>query len=853
MSVISTMVVRLTADTGTFRSALKTSSKDVTKWGKTYKAAQAGAAAGLTAIAGVATKSISTYKEYGGAVNKLTGLMNVSTEDASRLVGQWKRFGIESATGTTAVKILSKNIDAARGGNAQAAESFARLGISMADLKSMSAAQVMMKARDAMSQMEDKTARTSTMLKLFGRSGTEMLGWVKQAPGDIAGVNDSLGKLGLVWGDKQLETYKDLAKAQGENKLMWLGFQMTLAQTLIPTLTSLTQWFGKVLTVIQPIAPYLKWVAAGLAGFLIAGKIASAGAAIINFAKAAKIAAAVQWLWNAAMTANPIGLIIVAIAALVAGLVLAYKKVGWFRAFVQAAFKVIGKVAGVVFRALAAVAKWAWDKLKHIWAGLSWLVDFFRKHWRLILSAVAGPLGLMLGFVIKNWSKIKAATAAAWSWVKDKIATVAKAVWKALTWYSDKWKDAIVGGFRLIKSAVGAAWDWVRDKTAGVWGGIVNTVVGFVNRLIKIINYLPGVNIGLISVSSKGSAAGTAGRGGVAAYAQGVARVSRPTLALIGEDGPEAVLPLSKPARMKAILGQLGLMPSTGMAARGQRSPAALAGIPAFADGGIVGDIKGFFGNVWGGIKGALGALRGLIANLSIPNLGVAGMAGFLPEILRRVWASVKDKFNDSFGKRGQIVGYAKEQIGKPYVWGATGPNGFDCSGLVYASYRHAGVSIPRIQVYGGQVIPQSKMQPADVLLYNPGAVQGGVRVPFGHYKMYAGNGQTVEAGSGGVHMAPYAPAAQIRTFLNGGWHGAGGTFVATRPTIAGFGERGPERVSVTPLGGPSLPASEPSVYLDFTDAIFVDSTRAGVERLWNLAVRGGEIVETRREKVSPS
>ena len=42
-----------------------------------------------------------------------------------------------------------------------------------------------------------------------------------------------------------------------------------------------------------------------------------------------------------------------------------------------------------------------------------------------------------------------------------------------------------------------------------------------------------------------------------------------------------------------------------------------------------------------------------------------------------------------------QAVAFAKSKIGKPYVWGAVGPNAYDCSGLVMDAYKHAGISLP--------------------------------------------------------------------------------------------------------------------------------------------------------------
>jgi cell wall-associated NlpC family hydrolase len=70
----------------------------------------------------------------------------------------------------------------------------------------------------------------------------------------------------------------------------------------------------------------------------------------------------------------------------------------------------------------------------------------------------------------------------------------------------------------------------------------------------------------------------------------------------------------------------------------------------------------------------------------------------------------------------GEIaVQFALSQLGKPYIWGATGPFGYDCSGLALASWKAAGVDLPRTaaaQYYAGAHIPLSEVQPGDLIFW---------------------------------------------------------------------------------------------------------------------------------------
>ncbi|MFK0173020.1 NlpC/P60 family protein [Streptomyces sp. NPDC090306] len=99
-------------------------------------------------------------------------------------------------------------------------------------------------------------------------------------------------------------------------------------------------------------------------------------------------------------------------------------------------------------------------------------------------------------------------------------------------------------------------------------------------------------------------------------------------------------------------------------------------------------------------------------------------------------------------GRSASAVAAVRSALGRPYVWGANGPTGFDCSGLMQWSYAQAGVHLPRTsqeQRYAGRQIPLSQARPGDLVVY---------RADASHVAMYVGNGQVVHA--------PY-PGAPVR------------------------------------------------------------------------------------------
>ncbi|MEV2216241.1 NlpC/P60 family protein [Streptomyces sp. NPDC050997] len=97
--------------------------------------------------------------------------------------------------------------------------------------------------------------------------------------------------------------------------------------------------------------------------------------------------------------------------------------------------------------------------------------------------------------------------------------------------------------------------------------------------------------------------------------------------------------------------------------------------------------------------------------------------------------------------KAEKALAFARAQIGKPYVWGATGPGSYDCSGLTQAAWKAAGVSLPRTtydQVNAGTTVALSAAQPGDLVFFYD---------DISHVGVYIGNGMMIHAPKPGAYV----------------------------------------------------------------------------------------------------
>jgi cell wall-associated NlpC family hydrolase len=127
--------------------------------------------------------------------------------------------------------------------------------------------------------------------------------------------------------------------------------------------------------------------------------------------------------------------------------------------------------------------------------------------------------------------------------------------------------------------------------------------------------------------------------------------------------------------------------------------------------------------------QGATGDGLGTPAPAQAPSLG---------SLLTSVTSSVSQGIDVDRAQKAIEAAYA--ELGKPYVWGAVGPDGFDCSGLMQHVWSAAGVMLPRTseeQADAGRTVPLSGIEPGDLVVYFAGRT---------HIGMYVGNGLIIHA-----------------------------------------------------------------------------------------------------------
>lgn len=464
----------------------------------------------LSKVTGIGTEELQKYKYA-------ADLVDVSTEDIAK-----------------ANKKLAKNAyDAANGSEAQA-EAFEKLGVNVLDSNGQlkDSEQIFQDVITGLSNVENETERAAIAQELMGKSAANLNPLIEDGGETYKRVSDTLKNYNLDYIDQEtLDKANEFNDSIDTMKLLgtvaFAQVGSALASTLAPALEKVVDlvgrfanWLGnldpRILTIVGSIAAVVAAIAPVL---IVLGKVAMGISALINLIGV--IGPAIG-----ALSAGPLVLIVAAIAAVIAIGVLLYKN--WDK--------------------IKETAQKVGAKIKEIWTGVKTsLVNTVNS----IKSSFSNAWNQIKSSAESIWNGIKSAASTAWNGIKNVIITpISEAIGKA--------REIIAA----IKDVVGGAWDWIKEKTGNAWDSIKDRIISpfewASDSIRNIVDWIKGLfpidlsnffgNIKLPHFSWDWMEIGefiSIPKISIDWYKKG-GIFDSPTIAGIGEAGPEAVVPLDK-------------------------------------------------------------------------------------------------------------------------------------------------------------------------------------------------------------------------------------------------------------------------------------------------------------------
>ena len=251
-------------------------------------------------------------------------------------------------------------------------------------------------------------------------------------------------------------TAEATADSSAKMSLAFADVKESIGVALLPMFDAMNEKLAKVAGwaqentgVILVLGSVIGVLAGGIVAANIAMKAWAAGAAIVKAASAAWTG--VQWLLNAALSANPIGLVVLAIAALIAIIVLAWNRSDKFREIVTGAFE---KVKDVI----AAVAEWLrekfWPIVERVFEVVGGIVETYIGIWKTVFEAAWGVIKTVFG------------------WLRDTFEPAISLVFATVGGVVEALGEVFARIFEGIKTAVSAAWDFIRPIIEKIQAGI---------------------------------------------------------------------------------------------------------------------------------------------------------------------------------------------------------------------------------------------------------------------------------------------------------------------------------------------------------------------------------------------
>ena len=393
-----------------------------------------GAAAAGAGLVAMATKAGAAADD----INTLAKQTGLSTEQIQIFQYASDRIDVSIDTLTGSMAKLTKNMESARNGSKNQKAAFDALGVSITnnDGKLRNNQEVMNECINALAAMENETQRDAYAMQIFGKSAQDLNPLILGGSDALKQFGEEAKAAGLILDQETLDAANefndsiDKLKATATGAFAKIGSEV--AKQLIPMVEPLAgyiekfvMWFTEHQT---ELITAITAITAALVGFNIVSTIQKGIKAFQEWKTATESVTVAQTLLNAVMAMNPIGLIVAAIAGLVAAFVVLWNKCDAFRNF------------------------WieAWNKIKEIFTTVA---NFIKDNWKELTTFLVNPVAGAIALLYKLNPKFK-------EWVDGLVARIKE-------WFSGM-KDIGANIISGIWNGIGDKVEWLKGKVMGV-------------------------------------------------------------------------------------------------------------------------------------------------------------------------------------------------------------------------------------------------------------------------------------------------------------------------------------------------------------------------------------------------
>lgn len=373
-------------------------------------------AAGIAAIGGAA-QSLKTTEDFAKGVLTLNKMFKMGVDDASRWAAALQARDLNASAFTVALNKNSKMVESAAKKGGMARDTFHELGLTMDDVSRGRGDLnwLLLKEVERLDGIKSATKRATIAQSLWGRSYVKLRPLLGSGSKNLKEQLSLADKYGVTLNGKTVKSVNDLISAQREAKYATLGLQLAVGQYLVPAVTKVTRVITNLLAKIRngdgdwkrmrdTVRDVVRWfkehrnvtkaLVITLGSMFIAVKVGMWISKLVTVLKGAAIATRLVGIaLKVAFLTNPI---VLAITAIVVAVVLAYKKIGWFRKGVQSLWGFLKKAPSGLWNwlteGLTNVVNWVIKKI-------NWVIRAYNKVADLPLNPMphVSELGLVGG------------------------------------------------------------------------------------------------------------------------------------------------------------------------------------------------------------------------------------------------------------------------------------------------------------------------------------------------------------------------------------------------------------------------------------------------------------------------